>query len=91
MKNCPKWVHVARYEFILRLERALWLTIIFKPLLTPKGLLQSNLILILDVCDRKCLHDLECNDGGDDGQTLKSRSRPLPAHLDMKYFRNPRY
>ena len=25
-----KWVHMARYELILRLDRALWLTIIFK-------------------------------------------------------------
>ena len=32
-----KWVHMARYELILRLDGALWLTIIFKPLLTPKG------------------------------------------------------
>ena len=32
-----KWVHMARYELILRLEGALWLRIIFKPLLTPKG------------------------------------------------------
>ena len=31
-----KWVHMARYELILRLDGALWLTIIFKPLLTPK-------------------------------------------------------
>ena len=31
-----KWVHMARYEFILRLDGALWLRIIFKPLLTPK-------------------------------------------------------
>ena len=29
-------VHVARYELILRLDGALWLTIIFRPLLTPK-------------------------------------------------------
>ena len=61
MKFGLKWVHMARYELILRLDGALWLTIIFKPLLTPKGLLQSNLSLILDVCDRKSLHDLECN------------------------------
>ena len=27
---------MARYELILRLDGALWLTIIFKPLLTPK-------------------------------------------------------
>ena len=31
-----KWVHMARYELILRLDGALWLTIILKPLLTPK-------------------------------------------------------
>ena len=31
-----KWIHMARYELILRLEGALWLTSIFKPLLTPK-------------------------------------------------------
>ena len=31
-----KWVHMARYELILRLVRALWLRIILKPLLTQK-------------------------------------------------------
>ena len=31
-----KWVHMARYELILRLDGALWLTIISKPLLTPQ-------------------------------------------------------
>ena len=31
-----KWVHMARCELILRLDGALWLTIIFKPLLTPQ-------------------------------------------------------
>ena len=31
-----KWVHMARYELILRLDGALWLRIIFKPLLTPQ-------------------------------------------------------
>ena len=30
------WVHLARYELILRLDGALWLRIIFKPLPTPK-------------------------------------------------------
>ena len=35
-----KWVHMARYELILRLDGALWLRIIFKPLLTPKGAIQ---------------------------------------------------
>ena len=36
MKFGLKWVHMARYELILRLDGALWLTIIFKPLLTPQ-------------------------------------------------------
>ena len=40
MKFGLKWVHMARYELILRLEGALWLTIIFKPPLTPKGATQ---------------------------------------------------
>ena len=31
-----KWIHMARYELILRLDGALWLRIIFKPLLTPE-------------------------------------------------------
>ena len=31
-----KWVHMARYELILRLDGALWLRIILKPLLAPK-------------------------------------------------------
>ena len=31
-----KWVHMARYELILRLDGALWLTIISGSLLTPK-------------------------------------------------------
>ena len=35
-----KWVCMARYELILRLEGALWLRIIFKPLLTPKRAIQ---------------------------------------------------
>ena len=33
-----KWVHTARYELILKLDGALWLTIVSKPLPTPKGL-----------------------------------------------------
>ena len=32
-----KWVHMARYELILKLDGALWLRIILKPLLAPKG------------------------------------------------------
>ena len=39
MKNMEfglKWVHMARYELILRLDGALWLRIILKPFLTPK-------------------------------------------------------
>ena len=37
MKICLKWVHMVRYGLILRLDEALWLRIIFKTLLTPKG------------------------------------------------------
>ena len=33
-----KWVHMARYELILKMDEALWLRIIFQPLLTPKGI-----------------------------------------------------
>ena len=34
MEFDPKWVHMARYELILRQVRAIWLRIILKPLLT---------------------------------------------------------
>ena len=37
IKNCLKWVHMARYELILKQDGALWLRIILKPLLAPKG------------------------------------------------------
>ena len=35
----PKWVHMAWYKLILliRLDGALWLRIVLKPLLTAKG------------------------------------------------------
>ena len=36
MKIGLKWVRMGRYGLILRLDGALWLTIIFKPLLTQK-------------------------------------------------------
>ena len=32
-----KWVHMTRYELILKLDGALWPRIILKLLLTPKG------------------------------------------------------
>ena len=35
-----KWVHMARYELILKLDGALWHTIIFKTPLTPKRALK---------------------------------------------------
>ena len=44
MKIGLKWVHMARYKLILRLERALWLPIILKPLLTPKRAMESSKI-----------------------------------------------
>ena len=31
-----EWVHMAQYELILKLDGALWLRIILKPLLDPK-------------------------------------------------------
>ena len=40
MKIDLKLVHMARYELILKLDGALWLTIILKPLLTPKGAME---------------------------------------------------
>ena len=40
MKFGLKWVHMARYELILRLDGALWLRIIFRPLLTPKRVIK---------------------------------------------------
>ena len=36
MESYLKWVHMARYELILRLDGALWLTIISKTPVTPK-------------------------------------------------------
>ena len=44
MEFCLKWVHTARYELILRLDGALWLRIILKPLLTPKRAMESSKI-----------------------------------------------
>ena len=41
---CLKWVHMARYELILKLDGALWLRIISKPLLTPKMAMQGQKI-----------------------------------------------
>ena len=35
-----EWVHMARYELILRLDGALWLRIVSKPLLTQKIYIQ---------------------------------------------------
>ena len=40
-----KCVHMARYELILRLDGTLWLTIILKPLLTPKGAIKIEKII----------------------------------------------
>ena len=44
MKIGLKWVHMARYELMLRLDGALWLRIILKPLLTPKRAMESSKI-----------------------------------------------
>ena len=42
MKICLKWVHRARYGLRLRLDGALWHTIICGPLLTPKRAMESS-------------------------------------------------
>ena len=47
MKIGLKWVHMARYGLILRLDGALWLTIIFKPLWTPKRAIEIQFEPIL--------------------------------------------
>ena len=36
-----KWVHMARYELILKLDGALWLTIISKTPLTPRKAMEG--------------------------------------------------
>ena len=41
MEICLKWVHMARYELILKQDGAIWLRIISKPLLTPKGAIKD--------------------------------------------------
>ena len=41
MKFDVKWVHMARYELILRLDEAICFTIIFQPLLAPKRLMDG--------------------------------------------------
>ena len=40
MKFGLKWFHMARYELILKLDGALWLGIILKPLLTPNSAIE---------------------------------------------------
>ena len=32
-----KWVHMVRYELILKQDGAMWLRIILNPLMAPKG------------------------------------------------------
>ena len=44
MKICLKWVHMARYGLILKLDGAPWHTIISGPLLTPKRAMESSKI-----------------------------------------------
>ena len=39
-----KWVHMARYERIVRLDGALWLTIISEPPLTSKRAMEAQQI-----------------------------------------------
>ena len=44
MKFGLKWDHMARYELILKLDGALWLTIISKTPLTPKRAIEGQRI-----------------------------------------------
>ena len=58
MKFGLKWVHMAQYELILRLDGALWLRIILKPLLTSKRAMEwpkirkkvKNLLELAKIC-----------------------------------------
>ena len=62
MEICLRWVHMARYELILRLDGALWLTITFKPLLTPKRVITTQFECYFWMfVTKKSLHDLQCN------------------------------
>ena len=36
-----KWIHMARYELILKQDGAIWLRIILKPLLAPEGAIKD--------------------------------------------------
>ena len=45
-----KWVHMAQFELVLRLDGALWLTIIFKPLLTPKRVIKIKFEPYFGMC-----------------------------------------
>ena len=60
MKIGLKWVHMAWYELILRLDGALWLRIIFKPLLTQKGAIKIQKIStnILSPCQTSQVRSL---------------------------------
>ena len=40
-----KWVHMARYELISKLDGAIWLAVISKPLLTPRRAMERPNIL----------------------------------------------
>ena len=44
MELGPKWVHMTRYELILKLDGALWLTIISKTPLTPRKAMEGQTI-----------------------------------------------
>ena len=60
-----KWVHMARYGLILKLDGALWHTIISGPLLTPRRAMESSNI-------RK-----KVKKSSRAGQEVKKRSLPI--------------
>ena len=55
MKFGLKWVHMARYELILKLDGALWLLIISGPALIPKLIIQIQKCKQLRQCDSNLL------------------------------------
>ena len=74
MKFGLKWVHMARYELILRLDGALWLTIISKTPLTPRKAMEGP------------TNSKESKKNTCKGQDPPSPAPPLYAHVLTGHF-----
>ena len=84
-----KWVHMVRYELILKLHGALWLTIISKPLLTPKGAMERPNILKESLNKLKTIFNGQAsqeNRRAATGRTHRSDKQYLPF---KKLSKNP--